>query len=313
MLILLFSTLISAEQRTVLVEVFASTTCQYCADAIRGVEELKINHGDTVSVLVYYPNITDPFYAPESYQRGLYYSISGVPVAVFDGIKRVEGGSSDHTSMYRVYKDTFDVRKVVDQPVGFDVSGEYDYQLRKGTLFVKLKNQHSYALSGHLRTAEVIVDTNYLWQDMDHLVYVVRKMFPDYKGILVDVAPFDSVSLSVEFSIGEQDAEDKIAFIIFLQMDESKEVVGSMPEVSLASLNWVGVSDVAKKGMKVLCGKRVVRFLIESDAVVNLSIFDVQGRELVRRQMIRGELHLSLKQGVYFYRMGNNYGMFVVY
>lgn len=312
--LILISSLLFAGQRTVLVEVFSSTTCQYCGDAIRGVEELKNNHGDTVSVLVYYPGATDPFRVPESYQRAIYYSITGVPVAIFDGVKRVEGGSPDRTSMYPVYKDTFDIRKIVDQPVVFEVTGNYDPDSRHGDLQVTILNLSGDTLSGYLRTAEVLMDTNYQWQDMDHLFYVVRKMFPDAKGIFVKIPPYDVVSMNIEFSVGGFDTEEKVAFIFFLQNDETKEVLGSRPEVRLTSLSWSSVSEVLRNGIKVISGRKSVKFLLEdSSGVSDLCIFDVRGREVFEKRSITGEISLNLKPGIYFYRSGGIKGKFVVY
>jgi len=306
--------LLFARQRTVLVEIFASTTCQYCASAVRGVEELKNYHSDTVSVLVYYPGATDPFRAPESYQRALYYSISGVPVAIFDGTKRVDGGSNPGTSMYSVYKDTFDVRKVVDQPIDFEVSGTYDPNSRRGELIVTIHNPSGDTISGYLRTAEVLMDSSYQWQDMDHLFYFVRKMFPDAKGIFVKVPSYDAVSLNIEFSVGSEDSEDKVAFILFLQDDETRGVIGSRPEVKLTSLNWSGISEAAEDKVKVISGRKGVRFLVVNGLESsNLTVFDAQGRKVFEIGKLKGELFLSLGPGVYFYHLEGHSGKFVVY
>lgn len=312
--LLLISGFVFGGQRTVLVEVFASTTCQYCTDAVRGVEELKNYHGDTVSILVYYPGATDPFRVTESYQRATYYSISGVPVAIFDGVKRVEGGSPDRTSMYPVYRDTFDVRKIVDQPVVFEVTGNYDPDSRHGDLQVTILNLSGDTLSGYLRTVEVLMDTNYQWQDMDHLFYVVRKMFPDAKGIFVKILPYDVASLNIEFAVGGLDTEEKVAFVLFLQNDETKEVLGSRPEVRLTSLSWSSVSEVSRNGIKVISGRKSVKFLLGNSSVVSdLSIFDVHGREIFEKRSVTGEISVNLKPGIYFYRSAGIKGKFVVY
>jgi hypothetical protein len=214
--------------------------------------------------------------------------------------------------MYLVYKDTFDVRKVVDQPIDLEVSGTYDPNSRRGELIVTIQNLTGDTISGYLRTAEVLTDSSYQWQDMDHLFYFVRKMFPDAKGIFVKVPPYDAVNLNIEFSVGSEDSEDKVAFILFLQDDGTKEVIGSRPEVKLTSLNWSGISEAAEDKVKVISGRKGVRFLVGLESS-NLRVFDAQGRKVFEIGKLKGELFLSLGPGVYIYRLGGHSGKFVVY
>lgn len=314
LLIIIISKL-NAIQRTVLLEGFASTSCQYCGSAIRGLEDMLLNHRDSVIIIVYYPGTTDFFYRPEAYERFRnYYNLSGVPVVILDGILSVPG-ALDTGSMYPYYKQQFDLRKHVDQPVSFEFSGSYDPQGRTGNLNVTVINHSANGINGYLRTAIVLVDTPYSWQDMDHLVYVMRKMVPDPKGIKVNLQGYGETNVEISFVISPNDDERKTAFVIFLQDDSTKEVIGAKKEIMLDSLNWVSVVERENKLKELHIESGRGFFLVQyyGDFESTLILYDVKGGEVLKEKIIVGENRFVLKPGVYFYRFQEVFGKLLVY
>ncbi len=314
-LFLLIDSELQAIQRTVLVEGFASTSCQYCGSAIRGLEDLRLNHGDSVVLIVYYPGTTDFFHRPEAYERFRnYYRLSGVPTVIFDGILQVQG-AIDTGSMYPYYKQKFDQRKNIYQPVAFHVSGTYDPQIRSGALNITIVNQSESEINGYLRTVVVLVDTPYSWQEMDHLIYVMRKMVPDPKGVKVNLQGYGETSVELNFSVSSADDEGKTAFVIFLQDDSTKEVLGAKKEVLLDSLNWVSVRERENslKECNITTGNGFFSIQYYGDLEPTLILYDAKGTEVLKQRIVKGENRFILKPGIYFYRFLKRSGKFLVY
>ncbi len=305
---------LSAVQRTVLCEEFTGTWCPYCPGAAMGLRDLKTYHGDSVTVIAYHYN--DPFATTESVQRVNYYNVSGYPTVWFDGVLSFVGGSYNQ-SMYPYYKPRFDQRKVIDQPVTFTCSGDYYPTTRNGTLNVILKNVGSSTLSAYLRIAMVILDTPYTWQNQTHLEWVMRDMLPTATGTQYTLNPGDSVVHSENFTLFASDNEHEIAFVIFFQNDNTKEVFGARAEFELDSLTWIYVEENAKKEDKnpsVLTKNEgnLVKFIFKNIGKTDLKLFDTSGREVLSRKVSDGEVSLKLEKGVYFYRVNNIKGKLVL-
>lgn len=305
---------LGAVQRTVLCEEFTGTWCPYCPGAAMGLHDLKTYHGDSVTIIAYH--YSDPFATTESVQRTNYYNVSGFPTVWFDGVLNYVGGSSSQ-SMYPYYKQRFDQRKVIDQPITFTCSGEYYPATRQGTLNIVLKNVGSSTLSAYLRIAMVILDTPYAWQNQTHLEWVMRDMLPTATGTQYTLNPGDSVVHSENFTLFAYDNEHEIAFVAFFQNDNSKEVYGARPEFELDSLNWVYVEENTKKedrtpSVAVRNEGKSVKFILKNTGNADLKLFDSSGRQILSRKVSDGEVNLKLEKGVYFYRVKDIKGKLVV-
>jgi hypothetical protein len=100
--VLLVSLMTVAQQvprNMVVVEIGTGTWCQYCPGAAMGADDLSAN-GDPVAIIENHNG--DPFANTYSNTRNSYYSISGYPTAMFDGLNAVPGGSNTQT-MYPYY------------------------------------------------------------------------------------------------------------------------------------------------------------------------------------------------------------------
>lgn len=307
-------------QRTVLLEEFTATWCPYCPGAAMGLRDMKNYHKDTVTIIAYHPSGSDPFYTYEAYYRLFnYYGtgfVPGYPTVVFDGVDTVVGGFANQ-SMYPYYKPKYNQRKVINQPVKFTCSGEYYPGTRQGTLNITLTNVGSSTISGYLRIAMVILDTPYAWQNQTHLEWVLRDMIPNQNGTYFSISPGNSVNRSENFSVLQNDNPHEIAFVVFFQRDDTKEVIGARPEFELDSLTWVYVEENVRKEDKtpsvlVKNEGNYVKFILKNTGGANLKLFDISGREILSRKVLDGELKLKLEKGIYFYRVNNINGKVVV-
>lgn len=309
----------SGVQRTVLLEEFTATWCSYCPGAAMGLRDMKTYHDDTVTVIAYHPSSPDPFYTYESYQRRyIYYGgmVPGYPTVVFDGVDTVVGGFHNQ-SMYPYYKPKYNIRKVIDQPVTFTCSGEYHPDTRQGTLNITLTNVGSSTISGYLRIAQVILDTPYTWQNQTHLEWVLRDMLPTATGTYYSISPGNSINHSENFSVLSYDNEHEIAFVVFFQRDDTREVIGARPEFELDSLNWLYVEENARKEDKtpsvlVKNEGKSVKLILKNTGNADLKLFDASGREILSRKVSDGEVNLKLEKGVYFYKVNEIKGKLVI-
>lgn len=307
---------LNAIQRTVLVEKFTSTLCQYCPGAAMGCRDLKYYHKDTVTIISYHPSSSDPFYRAEASQRAQYYGVTGVPTVWFDGVLSVVGGSSSQ-SMYPYYKTRYNQRKVIDQPIKFTTSGIYYPSTRNGTLYITLQNLGNVTISGYLRIAQVILDTPYAWQTQTHLEWVMRDMLPTAQGTYYSIPAGSSINHSENFTVLQQDNQHQIAFVIFFQNDANKEVMGARPEFELDSLAWVYVEEKVKKEEKIPSVSiknegKLISFIFKNIVNADLKLFDIQGREIFSQRVSDGKINLKLEKGIYFYRVKDIKGKIVI-
>jgi len=303
-----------AIQRTVLVEEFTATWCPYCPGAAMGVRDLKNYHKDTVTIISYHPSSSDPFYRLESYQRAQYYGVTGIPHVWFDGVLNYLGGSSS-SSMYPYYKPLYNQRKVIDQPIKFICSGTYYPSTRNGTLNIQVQNLSSITVSGYLRIAEVILDTPYQWQNQTHLEWVMRDMLQTSQGTYYSIPGGSSINHSENFSVLSEDNEHQIAFVVFFQNDNNKEVIGARPEFELDSLIWVYVEENKNKDekpfLKIEIQGKNVEFNLKNISG-DLKIYDISGRNIFSKYLSSGTFKLNLEKGIYFYKINDFKGKIVI-
>jgi hypothetical protein len=303
-----------AIQRTVLVEEFTATWCPYCPGAAMGVRDLKNYHKDTVTIIAYHPSSTDPFYRLESYQRAQYYGVSSIPHVWFDGVLNYLGGSSS-SSMYPYYKPLYNQRKVINQPIKFICSGTYYPSTRNGTLNIQVINLSSTAVSGYLRIAQVILDTPYTWQNQTHLEWVMRDMLQTSQGTYYSIPAGGQINHSENFSVLSYDNEHEIAFVVFFQNDQNKEVIGARPEFELDSLTWIYAQENKNKEEKPSLNVQIegknVKFNLKNISG-NLKIYDISGRNIFSKNLSSGIFKLNLEKGIYFYKINDFKGKIVI-
>ncbi len=305
---------LAAAQRTVLFEDFTATWCGPCGSAAPALEQLRQEVGDSLAIVGIHAGSGDPFYQTQCYTRYGYYGVQYIPTVYADGMLHYTGSSS----AYSHYRQMFNLRKGVDQMVRFRISGEYRLPGREGTLQIVLQNEGSTDLNGSLRIYRILVDTPYVWQGHSHLYWVGREMLPSASGVPVSLPPEGWDTVTVDFQVPSYDSEEKTAFVIFLQRDDTHEVLGTAPEFPLDSLPWVAVEEsprvvAPRPGLRAFARPGGVQFEVQGLTRPRwLRVYEVTGREIWSRPVQSGTFGVSLRPGVYLYRLGSLSGKVVV-
>jgi hypothetical protein len=223
LLALLVPVALQASQRVMVIEDVTATWCTYCPGAARGIEELDFRSYDSVVPIAYHASSSDPYYTANSAARLSYYSITGYPTVVLDGLNKVVGG--EHTgTMYPTYLDYYRTRITVSSPLTFTLAITYDSTARTGQLTIKLRNTSGSPVSGQLHTVLTESHIYYPWQGMDSLHYVERNMLPNSSGEAVTIAAGDSLTKTRDFTISSGWVASHCDFVVFVQNNSSKEM-----------------------------------------------------------------------------------------
>ncbi|MEO0162041.1 MAG: Omp28-related outer membrane protein [candidate division WOR-3 bacterium] len=231
-----------AAQRVVVCEEFTATWCTYCPGAARALDEIYERSYDSVVVIAYHPSTSDPFYSSEAAARLSYYSVSGYPTTIFDGVKRVVGGIHTGT-LYACFLDTVKYRLTVASPLVIDLTCSYDTVANTGTVNATIQNTTSSAISGTLHF--VIVENNipYNWQGMTKLDFVMRDMLPDQNGEGVTIPANSSITRSRNFTIATSWKEKDCKIVVFVQSSTREIYQG-------AEIGIVPIPDMEYYGLK---------------------------------------------------------------
>jgi len=86
------------QEKYILVELFTSVNCDYCPAAENAIEDVIEDYPGKIIVLEHHLN--DSLSSEISSQRGMKYTIGGYPIAIFDGVKKDSGGTSETYNKY---------------------------------------------------------------------------------------------------------------------------------------------------------------------------------------------------------------------
>lgn len=218
----IFATLLFATQRVMVMEDFTATWCTYCPGAARGADELKFRAFDSVVVIAYHPSTSDLFYNAAAESRRSYYGVTGYPTMRFDGGWRSVEGGMHYGTMYPVYRQLFDTRKLEASPLDISLSATYDSATRNGVLTIVVRNTSTSAISGQLHTVLTESHIYHPWQGMDSIHDVERLMLPDAAGETITVNPEDSVVRTRNFTIQTGWVAKNCEFVVFVQNNTTR-------------------------------------------------------------------------------------------
>lgn len=209
------------DREEVLLEIGTGTWCGYCPGAAMGADEL-VENGHNVAVIEYHSG--DEYENTASGARINYYGITGFPTAKFDGVETVEGGSGS-SSMYSTYLPHVNSRNEVPSSFTIDVNGDHE-NMTDFTLEVnmeKVADTDADNIKLHAAVTESHIEDS--WQGMDEVNFVERLMVPDHNGTDMDFSSNTSQTVELEFSLEDEWVVDNCELVVFLQDDNSKEVL----------------------------------------------------------------------------------------
>lgn len=229
LIILVFSIMnLNAFERSVLAEIFTSTTCPPCASQNPYFDNWLKNYSNKnrVAVIkyhVWWPSPgNDPFYhanVTENRARTNYYSTNYVPRGVINGT--ADGSSSAGNWIVLIQNS-------ITSSSQFEIKilGNVD-SIQGGNLIIKVTADNNSIPSGTLvlHTAVVESEIYYTGTNGDPVHnYVMRKMYPDHNGEVFTINPNETKTFTRVFNWNSSWQLYNSSIVVFIQNQNSKEV-----------------------------------------------------------------------------------------
>ncbi|MBN1754585.1 Omp28-related outer membrane protein [bacterium] len=219
LLSLLIGTLIAAE-RTVLAELFTSTTCGPCLPSNSALDNLREPYYDEFVLIryhVWWPSPgNDPFYLANTFEnecRTYFYGVSGVPNLRLDG--RYNIGSD-----YEAYESSILDRRDDDAPITLDFSVIDD------TIVVEINVEEPIS-SSNLRLIHAIIENNIAYSapnGQTHFMDVMRDMLVDCDGDVIDLSSRGTYYFKTEYTTNPLWDSEQLQLVVFVQDLSTDEV-----------------------------------------------------------------------------------------
>ncbi|HRY84674.1 MAG TPA: FlgD immunoglobulin-like domain containing protein, partial [Candidatus Cloacimonadota bacterium] len=212
----------TSPRQKVLLEIGTGGWCQYCPGAAMGADDL-VEEGLDIAVVENHNG--DPYATDISNGRNTYYGITGYPTAIFDGVRKVVGGSNTQ-SMYSSYLPHYTARSAVKSPITVSIYGELDRESYSLEIWIdKLARIVRPNLVLHVALTES--DIAYSWQGQTEMNFVQRTMLPGLEGTAVDLMNMTATRLEVPLSltIGTGWLTENCELVAWVQDLDTKEVI----------------------------------------------------------------------------------------
>lgn len=219
---------LGAFERTVLAEIFTSTTCPPCATQNPYFDSWLKNYNkkDRVAVIKYHtwwpsPG-NDPFYhanVTENRGRTNFYSTNYVPRGIING---TADGSSSASNWITLVQNSI----ITTSQFDIKIFGNVDSELG-GNLTIKITADNNPIPAGTLVLQVAIVESEIYYTgtngDPVHN-FVMRKMYPDHTGEAFTINPNETKTFTRIFSWNASWNLEKSQVVAFIQNQSTKEV-----------------------------------------------------------------------------------------
>lgn len=189
---------------------------------------------DRLLVLAYHDNLDSYFRIPENRQRDQYYQRPYRPVAVFDGLEMIQGGSSNphDPTTYARYLAAYQRRAPVPSPLRITGTVAIDLSTPPGraNLMADVEVLSQLSGPGPLKVRFVLYedDINYRARNGEtHFDWVVRDILPE--SDLTITQPEERQSFFRSVDLNPQWVTPNLSIAVFVQRDPpgNKEVLGA--------------------------------------------------------------------------------------
>ena len=289
------------ERDFVLLEVGTGTWCTYCPGAAMGADDLVTN-GKKVAVV---ENHNGDIYAyTASDARNSYYSITGYPTAIFDGIKKLTGGDHNN-SLYTSYLPIYENRIAIRPAFGLTMAGSAMGNQYTINVLADRYGETPFLNSTlilHLALTQSHIQTN--WQGQTHLEFVSRIMAPDANGTTIDLSTTTQVNVPLTFNFntswGGSIANHDYELVSWIQDSATKEVLATQ-KYDLANIT-VGINDLDNGAL--ITGvmpnpantETTISIYLKENGMTKIEIYNIQGK------LVKTLTDASLSSGMHTYK-----------
>lgn len=175
---------------------------------------------DSVAVLEYH--LSDSYSTTDGNARATYYTIYYVPNAVFDGRDSIVGGSA---GMYPQFLGKYNAAMSLQSPCTLNIFVDYNSTNRVLKVKAKATKVDAFA-NGRLRYAIAESYIPYNWgtppDTQKSLRHVVRKMLPNYSGIVIPDTLHIGQSFvdSQTYTLSSAWKDSNCSVVVFVQRDD---------------------------------------------------------------------------------------------
>ena len=223
----------STTRNVVVLEIGTGTWCQYCPGAAKAADQL-ITEGKSIAVI---ENHNGDTYANDySNNRNTYYTISGYPTGVFDGVTSSVGGAACPSgNIYTTYLPLYNTAIGTPSPISMCISGSHTgLAYTVNVKLIKLDAVSGADLRLHLVLTESHISQT--WQGcMTEVNFVNRLMVPGNAGTSFSFSGGDVQNFTLNFNMDASWNAANCELVAFVQDNPTKAVYNGIKS-SLANL-----------------------------------------------------------------------------
>lgn len=225
LLFLLFCfSVLTAEPKKPLVEIFTSSTCPPCVGANRYMDSLLDLREGSYSLIKYqmnFPGNGDPYYTAECGQRRQFYNVSGVPSVFVNSVKLT--GTFDITNL------DAEIAKTTELKLELTANVNQDSIVTVSARIIPQKNYNE-GLTLQLQIVEETTTGNSSTNGERYFSNVLMKAYPDAKGTALSALEINkevTINNTIDLKNTKIESVHDLSLVAFVQDTSTKEIVQS--------------------------------------------------------------------------------------
>ncbi len=310
----------SAQTRTVLCELFTSTTCPPCVGANQGFDTWlssysKKNRVAVIKYHVWWPSPgNDPYYLANVTHvttRNTFYGNNYAPHMFING--------SDAGSSYTSWNGAIETELATTPPLDIIISGTV--KNTDASIMVQVKAGAAAIPSGVLKVYVALTESGLLYTgtngDPKH-ESVMRQMVADANGETFSIANQETKSFKRPFTLDAGWKSSNCAVVAFVQAQDSKAIIQAAVKNVSDMISEVRQENTVPDMFSLeqnypnpFNPSTTIRYSIPASGTVTLAVYDLLGREVAT--LINGEQPAGRSEvqwdashagsGIYYYKM----------